>query len=149
VELDRQRIETYLDEIANESMLIKSAIDKTDEDIVQSPLLRGLKYSIILISEAIANVLQHILAKKYHVSINGYTQCFAKGRSHNIISENLYNRLKPFSSFRILRFKYCNALQLSLLSYNNLYSYKIKYVMTSVLLSTETKYCNASIIFHV
>ena len=81
-------------------MLIKSAIDKTDEDIVQSPLLRGLKYSIILISEAIANVLQHILAKKYHVSINGYTQCFAKGRSHNIISENLYNRLKPFSSFR-------------------------------------------------
>jgi len=101
VELDRQRIETYLDEIANESMLIKSAIDKTDEEIIQSPLkLRGLKYSIVLISEAIANVLQHILAKKYHASINGYTQCFAKGRAHNIISENLYNRLKPFLNFR-------------------------------------------------
>jgi uncharacterized protein YutE (UPF0331/DUF86 family) len=41
-------------------------------------ILRGLKYSIVLISEAIANTLQHIIAKKYHVSISGYTQCFEK-----------------------------------------------------------------------
>jgi uncharacterized protein YutE (UPF0331/DUF86 family) len=101
VELDNSRIETFLDEIANESIIIKSALEKNDEEIVQSPLiLRGLKYSIVLISEAIANTLQHILAKKYHVSISGYTQCFEKAHIHNIISENLYKRLKPFISFR-------------------------------------------------
>ena len=101
MELDNKRIETYLDEIANESMIIKTALEKKDEEIVQSPLiLRGLKYSIVLISEAIANTLQHILAKKYHISITGYTQCFENARRHNIISESLYNRLKPFISFR-------------------------------------------------
>ncbi|MBF0453131.1 MAG: DUF86 domain-containing protein [Candidatus Magnetomorum sp.] len=101
MEIDRQRIETYLDEIANEAMIIRSALEKSNEDITKSPLvLRGLKYSIVLISEAIANVLQHILAKKYHVSINGYTQCFTKARDHNIISEKLFDQLKPFSSFR-------------------------------------------------
>ncbi|KPA15631.1 protein containing DUF86 [Candidatus Magnetomorum sp. HK-1] len=101
MELDSQRIEKYLDEITNESLIIKSVLEKSDENIVQSQIeLRGLKYSIILISEAIANVLQHILAKKYHISINGYTQCFTKALSHNLISEQLYERLKPFSSFR-------------------------------------------------
>jgi len=101
VELDNKRIETYLDEIVNESMIIQTALNKKDEEIVQSPLiLRGLKYSIVLISEAIANTLQHILAKKYHVSISGYTQCFENARLHNIISESLYKRLKPFLSFR-------------------------------------------------
>ena len=101
MELDNKRIETYLDEIVNESMIIQTALNKKDEEIVQSPLiLRGLKYSIVLISEAIANTLQHILAKKYHVSISGYTQCFENARLHNIISESLYKRLKPFLSFR-------------------------------------------------
>jgi len=48
VELDNKRIETYLDEIANESMIIQTALKKKDEEIVQSPLiLRGLKYSIV------------------------------------------------------------------------------------------------------
>ena len=101
VELDNKRIETYLDEIANESMIMKSALEKSDEEIVQSPLiLRGLKYSIVLISEAIANALQHILAKKYYISITGYTQCFENAHQHSIISESLYKRLKPFVSFR-------------------------------------------------
>ena len=101
MELDKVRIEKYLDEIINESLVIQQVLKKCDDDIIQSPIyLRGLKYSIILISEAIANTLQHILAKKYNISVNGYSQCFTKAQNNNIISNQLFERLKPFSNFR-------------------------------------------------
>ena len=92
---------TPLDEITTESEVISSIFKKSDQEILQSIyLIRSLKYSIVVISEAMANTLQHILAKKHNVPIRGYMEAFVKSKEHRIISSELLEKLQPFFSFR-------------------------------------------------
>lgn len=99
--VDFSRIDKYLDQIICETEEIKLILQQPNAEIKQSPhLLRSLKYSIIVISEAIANTLQHILAKKYREAVSGYKEVFIKANEHQIISSKLFQRLQPFISFR-------------------------------------------------
>ncbi len=104
MKLDDERLEKYLDEIASETIDIEKAIgpnDKKNNVLVQDPhILKSLKYSTIVIAEAIASALQHILAKKYNVVIDGYTAVFSKSKDNNVISSKLLTRLHPFVRFR-------------------------------------------------
>jgi uncharacterized protein YutE (UPF0331/DUF86 family) len=61
---------------------------------------KGLKYSLVEIAEAIANTLTHILAKDRGVMVSGYIDTVIKPKENRIISENLYNKIKPFMDFR-------------------------------------------------
>ena len=68
MKLDYERLGKYLDEIAAESIDIEKTFgrkSKKSEDLVQQDphILKSLKYSTIVIAEAIASTLQHILAK--------------------------------------------------------------------------------------
>jgi len=70
VKLDYDRLRKYLDEIAAETMDIESLLQEYKEHIdvaKDTTALKSLKYSTIVIAEAIAAVLQHILAKKHNV----------------------------------------------------------------------------------
>ena len=73
MKLDDERLGKYLDEIAAETIDIEKTIgqkDKKKNSLAQNPhILKSLKYSTIVIAEAIASTLQHILAKKYNVVI--------------------------------------------------------------------------------
>ncbi len=96
---DPERIEKYLIQIAEESDDIAELLKRSDEEITPH-LIKSCKYSLIVISEAIANTLQHILAKKFNSVVTGYTEVFLKARQHKILSQELISRLKPFISFR-------------------------------------------------
>ena len=104
MKLDDERLEKYLDEIAAETIDIEKAIrpnSKKNNVLVQDPhILKSLKYSTIVIAEAIASALQHILAKKYNVVIDGYTAVFSKSKDNNVISSKLLTKLQPFVRFR-------------------------------------------------
>ena len=104
MKLDNERLAKYLDEIAAETIDIEKAIGtngKKNNILVQDPhILKSLKYSTIVIAEAIASTLQHILAKKYNVVIDGYTAVFSKSKDNNVISSKLLTRLQPFIRFR-------------------------------------------------
>ena len=64
MKLDKERLGKYLDEIAAETIDIEKIINQKN-DLLQDPhILKSLKYSTIVIAEAIASTLQHILAKK-------------------------------------------------------------------------------------
>lgn len=98
---NNDRIIKILKEIAAESSDLDSIVAHSDEDISASPhLIKSCKYSIIVISEAIANTLQHILAKKHKISVSGYTEALVKAKEYSILSEGLADRLRPFISFR-------------------------------------------------
>ncbi|MCJ7772207.1 MAG: DUF86 domain-containing protein, partial [Desulfobacterales bacterium] len=43
---------------------------------------------------------QHILAKEKGIAVSGYIDTVAKGYDHGILSQDLYQRLKPFFDFR-------------------------------------------------
>ena len=97
MQLDNNRIEKYLNEIVRELQDINNLLTRSDEDILQSPhLIKSLKYSIIII----AGTLQHILAKKHKVTIQGYTEVFLSSKEHLIISSELSDQLQPFFRFR-------------------------------------------------
>jgi uncharacterized protein YutE (UPF0331/DUF86 family) len=104
VKLDDERLEKYLDEIAAETIDIEKVIgpnDKKKPVLAQDPhILKSLKYSTIVIAEAIASALQHILAKKYNVVFDGYTAVFSKSKDNNVVSSKLLTRLQPFVRFR-------------------------------------------------
>ena len=104
VKLDDERLGKYLDEIAAETIDIEKTIgqkDKKKNSLAQNPhILKSLKYSTIVIAEAIASTLQHILAKKYNVVIDGYMAVFRESRDNKVISTKLLTRLQPFFRFR-------------------------------------------------
>ena len=105
MKLDYERLGKYLDEIAAETIDIEKTFDrksKKGEDLVQQDpyILKSLKYSTIVIAEAIASTLQHILAKKYNVVIDGYMAVFSRSKENKVISTKLLTRLQPFFRFR-------------------------------------------------
>ena len=100
MKLDKERLEKYLDEIAAETIDIEKIISQKN-DLLQDPhILKSLKYSSIVIAEAIASTLQHILAKKYNIVIAGYMAAFSESKEHKVIPIELLTRLQPFFRFR-------------------------------------------------
>jgi len=55
---------------------------------------------LIELAEAMSNTLQHILAKQKGIAVSGYIDTIAKGYKEGIISEELFQKLKPFFDFR-------------------------------------------------
>lgn len=101
MKLDKRRIEKYLDEIAAETLDVEKILEKKNEEILKNKhILKSLKYSTIVIAEAMASALQHILAKKHNTVVDGYMDVFTKSRICSLLPEELLERLKPFIVFR-------------------------------------------------
>jgi uncharacterized protein YutE (UPF0331/DUF86 family) len=101
LEPDRERIENYLHEIATEVSDLEKVLKAGDREILSDRiLLKSLKYSVIVIAEAVAGALQHILAKSHNVSIEGYADALSKSGQFGVISDSLLARLRPFIGFR-------------------------------------------------
>lgn len=101
MQIDKERIEKYIDKITAETIDLEIVLARPDEVILQDPhLLKSLKYSTIVIAEAIASTLQHILAKRHNAVVDGYMDVFRKSKEHHILSDELISHLQPFLSFR-------------------------------------------------
>lgn len=101
--IDEARLKLYLDQIRVESEDIKSILLLPDSEIFAQPhYLKSLKYSIIIIAEAMGSTFQHILAKRFNSSINGFSDAFNKAKQKSIISNTLLTRLMSFIKFRNL-----------------------------------------------
>jgi len=98
----------YLNEIAVEVKIIKKNLDDSDKALLaDANKMRSLKYSVLTISEAMGQVLQHILAKNYDVAITSYSKLIEKSRENEILKEDLNQKLKPFFNFRnMLAYRY-------------------------------------------
>jgi uncharacterized protein YutE (UPF0331/DUF86 family) len=101
VEVDKDRIEKYLSEIAAETIDIENILKKPDAEILKDQhILKSLKYSTIVIAEAIASTLQHLLAKRHNVVVSGYMDVFTKSMACSLLTDKLLERLQPFIVFR-------------------------------------------------
>ena len=97
--INRVRVKKYLNEIKRNTSDLRTLIDKNDL-APESLALKAAKYILIELAEAMANTVQHILAKDKGVAVSGYVDTFIKGKKYNIISDNTFQRLKPFFDFR-------------------------------------------------
>ncbi|MDZ7696911.1 MAG: hypothetical protein U5R49_08335 [Deltaproteobacteria bacterium] len=72
MQIDKKRLTKYLDEIVSETMDLEMLLARPDDEILPDQhLMKSLKYSTIVIAEAIAASLQHILAKRHNAGISG------------------------------------------------------------------------------
>ena len=97
--LDEHRLKKYLQEITRGAEDLKSLV-RENSLLPGSVPLKAAKYLLIELAEGLANTLQHILAKEKGLPVSGYLDSLAKGFEQKIISEDLFNRMKPFLEFR-------------------------------------------------
>lgn len=101
MQIDKKRIEKHIDKIIAETIDLEDVLARRDEVILQDPhLLKSLKYSTIVIAEATASALQHILAKRHNAVVDGYMDVFRKSQDHHVLPDELISHLQPFLSFR-------------------------------------------------
>jgi uncharacterized protein YutE (UPF0331/DUF86 family) len=99
VKADPIRIKRYLAEIRKNGIELNRLIDQNDLTPDSVPLRAG-KYILIELAEAMSNTIQHILAKDKGIAVSGYIDTVLKGHENGILSEGLFQRLKPFFDFR-------------------------------------------------
>jgi len=99
VKADPVRIKSYLSEIRRNSIALQQLIDK-NELIPESIPLKAAKYVLIELAEAMSNTIQHLLAKEKGIAVSGYIDAIVKAQEHGIVSDDLFQRLKPFFNFR-------------------------------------------------
>lgn len=99
VKIDKVRLKKYLADIVRNAGELNAIIDQNDlqPDTIE---LKAAKYILIELAEGMANTLQHILAKQKGIAVSGYIDTISKGYKEKVISEELFNKLKPFFDFR-------------------------------------------------
>ncbi len=96
---DPIRIKRYCTEIRRNSVELNELIDGNELTVDSLPL-KAAKYVLIELAEAMSNTIQHILAKEKGVPVSGYIDAVSKAKEHGLISNDLFQRLKPFFDFR-------------------------------------------------
>ena len=96
---DKVKVRRYLAEMRKSSHDLESLVVENSLT-PDSLVLKAAKYILIELAEAIANILQHLLAKEQGIAVNGYIDTIVKAHQSNIISKALFDKLKPFLDFR-------------------------------------------------
>jgi len=100
--IDVEKIQKYLLEIKARHYEIDQLLARTSDPELLKDIwvLKGLKYALVEIAEAMANVLQHVLAKEMGEPVTGYVETIIRAGETKIVSDNLSRRLRPFFDFR-------------------------------------------------
>ena len=99
MKIDSVRIKKYLADIVRSANDLKKIIERNSLE-PGSIELKAVKFILIELAEAMSNTLQHVLAKQKGIAVSGYIDTIVKGNREGIISEELYQKLKPFFDFR-------------------------------------------------
>jgi len=100
--INYSRIKKYLMDVTENTRKIeKILIETSNKNLMSEEIVRlALKYLVIEIAEDMANTIQHILAKHFGSAVKGYVDTIKKGFEKGLVSEDVYNTLKPFFDFR-------------------------------------------------
>lgn len=99
--IDNKRIRHFLVDIQKEKLFLESIISGGIEDFINDiKTNKSAKYSLIVLVEAMMNILQHIIAKEKQAAVKGYGDTFIKSDKFGIISPELSVRLSLLSGLR-------------------------------------------------
>lgn len=102
MKVDIHRITKYLNDIKEDTLKIEGILKERPEfELLRDEMARlALKYLVVEIAEAMANVLQHLLARRFGIAVKGYIDTVNKSAEKGIISRGTFNKIKPFFDFR-------------------------------------------------
>jgi uncharacterized protein YutE (UPF0331/DUF86 family) len=99
--LDQDKLMRYQAEIREaQSVLTQIVSDSVDEYIRDSMKIRAMKYTLIILVEAICNLCRHILAKKAHTVVEEYMETILKMEEKGVLSKGTTNQLVPLAKLR-------------------------------------------------
>jgi len=100
-EIDKKRVIQYLAEIRESLSMLKDITSTPVDDFVKDAIkIRAMKYTLIVLVETICNLFRHILAKKWHISVEEYMEAVIKMRDMGMVSERVYDKLIPLVKLR-------------------------------------------------
>ena len=99
MKVDQIRIKRYLAEIRKNSLELNRLIDR-NELVSDTIPMKAAKYILIELAEAMSDAIQHILARDKGIAVSGYIDAILKAYENGLISELLFQKLKPFFDFR-------------------------------------------------
>lgn len=99
--LDKEKVIRFQAEIEDARQVLA---DMTSEDVngfLRDPIkVRAMKYTLIVLTEAICNLCRHILAKRTHTVVEEYLEAILKMQERGMLSEELTNQLIPLTKLR-------------------------------------------------
>lgn len=99
--IDKDKILQYQAEIREaQNVLAEITLENIDEFIGNSLKIKAMKYTLIILVEAICNLCRHILAKKAHIVVEEYMEAILKMQERKFLSEAVSNRLIPLTKLR-------------------------------------------------
>lgn len=100
--IDIKRVDKYLSEILKGHQdILELLSDFSKDDVLNDKWKsKALKHTLLEMAEAMANVLQHLLAKGEGCPVEGYTSTILKAGELKIVDEDLSKSLKRFFDFR-------------------------------------------------
>jgi uncharacterized protein YutE (UPF0331/DUF86 family) len=100
--VDTEKITRYLMEIKSRRHELGQLLAGSPDAALLNDTwkLKGLKYTLVEIAEAMANSLQHILAKDMGEPVTGYVETILRAGDKGILPSDIVVKLKPFFDFR-------------------------------------------------
>lgn len=99
--LDRERVIRFQAEIEDARQVLSEITSGDVESFLRDPLkIRAMKYTIIVMVEAICNLCRHVLAKRAHTVVEEYMEAIIKMLEKGFLSEELANQLIPLTKLR-------------------------------------------------
>ena len=99
--LDGEKVLRFEAEIKEARKVLGEITSGEVHEFLQDPIkIRAMKYTLIVLVEAICNLCRHILAKKAYLVIEEYMEAILKMQEKGMIPENLMNQLVPLTKLR-------------------------------------------------
>ena len=101
-DIDRERVDRYLVEIRESLAVLKNITDGSSvEDFAGDQIkVRAMKYTLVVMVEAICNLFRHILAKRFHQVVEEYMETVIKIREKGVLSKAIAEKLIPLTKLR-------------------------------------------------
>ena len=99
--LDKERMMQYGAEIKEAQNVLAEIISVDINDFTRDAIkIRAMKYTLIVLVEAICNLCRHILAKKAHVVVEEYMEAILKMQERGFLSDEIVEKLVPLTKLR-------------------------------------------------
>lgn len=99
--LDKERITQYEAEIKEAQNILAEIILADINDFIRDSIkIRAMKYTLIVLVEAICNLCRHILAKKAHIVVEEYMEAILKMQEKGFLSDSIVEKLVPLTKLR-------------------------------------------------
>ena len=99
--LDKDKVLHYRAEIKEAQNTLAEITSVGIDQFICDPMkIKAMKYTMIVLVEAMSNLCRHILAKKTHTVVEEYMEAILKMHEKGILSEEIMKQLVPLTKLR-------------------------------------------------